>query len=91
MSHALLTRLRSLVDVDVDLDELRLAADAYQTEVDKVISKQPDVTSYVSRLERRYDDAHASTEEIPSPDTMVRELEDFLRSQRQNTENTEES
>ncbi len=84
-------RLRSLVDVDVDLDELRLAADAYQTEVDKVISKQPDVTSYVSRLEQRYDEANQSTEEIPSPDTMVRELEDFLRSQRQNTENTEDS
>ncbi|MCH7626440.1 MAG: PAC2 family protein [Chloroflexi bacterium] len=91
VSHALLTRLRSLVDVDVDLDELRIAADAYQTEVDKIISKQPDVTSYVSRLEQRYDAAHASTEEIPSPDTMVRELEDFLRSQRQNTENTEDS
>ena len=91
VSHALLMRLRSLVDVDVNLDELRLAADAYQTEVDKVISKQPDVTSYVSRLEQRYDEANQSTEEIPSPDTMVRELEDFLRSQRQNTENTEDS
>ena len=91
VSHALLMRLRSLVDVDVNLDELRLVADAYQTEVDKVISKQPDVTSYVSRLEQRYDEANQSTEEIPSPDTMVRELEDFLRSQRQNTENTEDS
>ncbi|MCH8062070.1 MAG: PAC2 family protein [Chloroflexi bacterium] len=91
VSHALLTRLRSLIDVDVDLDELRLAADAYQTEVDKIISKQPDVTSYVSRLEQRYDAANATSDEIPSPDTMVRELEDFLRSQRQNTENTEES
>ena len=85
VSQALLTRLRNLVDVEVDLEELRLAGEAYQDEVNKIISKQPDVSSYVSRLEQRYDDAHAykPNDEIPSPDAMVRELEDFLRSQRQ--------
>ena len=83
VSHALLTRLRSLIDIDVDLEELYIAGNAYQEEVDKVIAKQPDVSSYVRRLERRYDDAHTATEEIPSPETMVQELENFLRSQSQ--------
>ena len=85
VSRALLTRLRSLVDVDVDLEELRLAGEAYLEEVNKVIAKQPDVTSYVARLEQRYDEAQPNrpSDEIPSPDTMVRELEEFLRSQRQ--------
>lgn len=88
VSRALLTRLRSLIDVDVDLEELRLAGEAYQEEVNKVIAKQPDVSSYVTRLEQRYDAAESNqpSEEIPSPDTMVRELEDFLRSQRQEPE-----
>ncbi len=86
VSHALLTRLRSLIDVDVDLEELHIAGNAYQEEVDKVIAKQPDVSSYVRRLERRYDEAHGTSEEIPSPETMVQELENFLRSQSQNTD-----
>ena len=81
VSHALLTRLRSLIDIDVDLEELYIAGNAYQEEVDKVIAKQPDVSSYVRRLERRYDEARTATEEIPSPETMVEELENFLRSQ----------
>ena len=81
VSHALLTRLRSLIDIDVDLEELYIAGNAYQEEVDKVIAKQPDVSSYVRRLERRYDEARTATEEIPSPETMVQELENFLRSQ----------
>lgn len=81
VSHALLTRLRSLIDIDVDLEELYIAGNAYQEEVDKAIAKQPDVISYVRRLERRYDEARTVTEEIPSPETMVQELENFLRSQ----------
>ena len=88
VSRALLTRLRSLVDVEVDLEELRLAGDAYLEEVNKVIDKQPDVSSYVTRLEQRHDAAHSSppSEEIPDPDAMVEELEEFLRSQRQSPE-----
>ena len=87
VSHALLTRLRSLIDIDVDLEELHIAGNAYQEEVDKVIAKQPDVINYVRRLERRYDEAQTATEDIPSPETMVEELENFLRSQNQSTDN----
>ena len=83
VSHAILTRLRSLIDIDVDLEELYIAGKAYQEEVDKVIAKQPEVSSYVSRLERRYDESRTASEEIPSPETMVAELENFLRSQTQ--------
>lgn len=86
VSHAILTRLRSFIDIDVDLEELYIAGKAYQEEVDKVIAKQPDVSSYVSRLERRYDEARTASEEIPSPETMVEELENFLRSQNRDTD-----
>ena len=89
VSHALLTRLRSLIDIDVDLEELYIAGNAYQEEVDKVIAKQPDVSSYVRRLERRYDEARTATEEIPSPETMVEELENFLRSQSPGSEDSD--
>ena len=82
VSYSLLTRLRSLVDFDVDLEELRAAGDAFETEVTGVIAKEADMTAYVRRLEQRYDEAHAPTGDIPSPDAMVEEFEQFLRGQR---------
>lgn len=82
VSHALLTKLRSLVDFDVDLQELRLAGDAFDTEVSKAITKQDDVSAYVARLEQRFDEARQAEEDMPSPGDMVKELEDFLRTQR---------
>ena len=66
-----------------------IAGNTYQEEVDKVIAKQPDVSSYVRRLERRYDEARTATEEIPSSETMVQELENFLRSQSQGTDESD--
>ena len=65
----------------MDLEELAIAGEAHQEEVNKIIEKQPDVSNYVRRLERRYDEAHTITEEIPDPEAMVRELENFLKSQ----------
>ena len=86
VSYSLLTKLRSFVDFEVDLEELRLAGDAFDSEVAKSIAKQPDVTNYVQRLEQRYDAANAPSGDIPSPDIMVKELEDFLKSQRDESE-----
>ena len=82
VSYALLTRLRSLVEFDIDLEELRLTGETFQEEVSKAISKQGDVSAYVERLERGYDEANEPSGDIPSPDDMVAELEDFLKSQR---------
>ena len=81
VTYSLLARLRSLVDIEVDLEELRGAGEAYSTKVSRAIAKQVDVMAYVRRLEQRYDEADAQSSDIPSPDAMVQELEDFLRSQ----------
>jgi hypothetical protein len=59
-----------------------LSGEAFDEEVAKAIAKQDDVTSYVTRLEQRYDKAHQLEDDMPSPDDMVRELEEFLKSQR---------
>ena len=90
VSYALLTKLRSLVDLDVDLEELRLSGEAFDEEVSEAIAKQSDVSSYVSRLEKRYDADHEVSGDIPNPDDMVRELEEFLRSQRQRTDSDDQ-
>ena len=82
VSLALLEKLRSLVDFDVDLKELDLAGEAFEEDVTKAIAKRSDVSSYVEKLERRYDASHRpDDDEMPDADDMVRELEQFLRSQ----------
>ena len=91
VSYALLTKLRSLVDFEADLEELRLAGEAFEGEVTKAISKQGDLSAYVQRLEQRYDAASELTGDIPSSDDMVKELEEFLKSQQQPPNNREDS
>ena len=82
VSLALLEKLRSLVDFDIDLKELDLAGEAFEEDVTKAIAKRSDVSSYVEKLERRYDASHRpDDDEMPDADDMVRELEQFLRSQ----------
>lgn len=91
VSFALLTKLRSVVDFDVELEELRLAGEAFEEEVTKAIAKEPAVSAYVTRLEERHDAAAESVGDIPSPDDMVKELEEFLKSQRQQSDTGEQT
>ena len=83
---ALLERARYLVDFEVDLDGMREAGEVFQVGVTKAIADQSDMRAYVKRLEKRYDAARAPSGEIPNPDDMVRELEEFLRSQQQGSD-----
>lgn len=80
-SYALLERLKNLIDVDVDMSELGLAGQAFQEEVTKAISNQPDVKSYVTKLENQYDESVGEAEDMPTGTDMVHEIEEFLRSQ----------
>ena len=80
-SFALLERLKSLVDIDLDMSELELAGQAFREEISNAIAKQPDVSSYVSRLEHQYDEAKNSQNEMPTGTDMVEEIENFLKSQ----------
>ena len=87
-SYALIERLKNLVKLDLDMSELGLAGEAFQEEVSKAIANQPDVKSYVSRLETQYDESVTESEEIPTGTDMVHEKEQFLRSQTGGTENS---
>lgn len=80
-SYALLEKLKDIVTIDLDMNELFLAGEAFQQEISKAIDKQPDVKSYVSKLESQYDKSYKITSEIPTGKDMVEEIEEFLRSQ----------
>ena len=82
ISHALLAKLNSLVRFDADLEEIRQAGEAFGTEMSRIVDDDTDLSAYVRRLEQRYDAAQARTTELPNPDALVEDLEQFLKSQR---------
>ena len=91
LSHALLAKLHSLVRFDADLEEIRGAGETFGAELSRVVAKDNDLSAYVRRLERRYDAAHAEPQDLPSPDVLVQDLEQFLKSQRDAREGGEAS
>jgi proteasome assembly chaperone (PAC2) family protein len=76
---ALLERLRDLLGVELDTAEVEAAARVWDERVRRAIEGDPNLAAYVRRLEEA-----AAEEEIAPPDgeELVRELERFLRDQR---------
>ena len=56
-TRALLEKLRELLDLELDLTELDIAASAWERSVSEVVAGDAEVSSYVERLEARYDSA----------------------------------
>ncbi len=78
---ALLGKLRDLLALPIDTEEVELEADEWTVEVRKALKQDPNLAVYVQRLE----EAAAEREgfgEIPSGDALAAELERFLREQR---------
>jgi predicted ATP-grasp superfamily ATP-dependent carboligase len=74
---ALCERLGSLLHVNLDLDELREAADAYAEQVSAAVASDAETSAYVEELEQRTDEFEE--ENIPSGDALAAELTRFLR------------
>ena len=86
--HATLDRLRQLLGLSVNLDRLRGAALALDERVSQAVRADPELAEYVRRLEESYEvvaenpNEEASSPrstELPDSQTVVRELEEFLR------------
>ncbi len=78
---ALLERLDALFDLNLDLHELRDTAVQFDREVTEAVSGDLDASAYVRQLEEQADaeDVQEQRPQLPSGDTIVRELEEFLR------------
>lgn len=63
---ALLNKLATLLDISLDLNDLEIAASAWERSVDEVVAGDADATAYVERLEARYDEAAAAEPEAGS-------------------------
>jgi len=75
---ALCTRLGNLLDVELALDDLERAAEAYERQVSEAVSSDEETEAYVHELERRRD-ALGEELDVPSGDTLAAELTRFLR------------
>jgi predicted ATP-grasp superfamily ATP-dependent carboligase len=56
-TRALLDRVRDLLALDLDLTDLDIAASAWERSVSEVVAGDSEVSAYVARLERRFDDS----------------------------------
>ena len=82
-SLALVERAVDLLSTTVDTEDLAIAAADYERQVNEVVAADEDAVAYVRRLESSTDDDDAVADlETVSGDTLVAELERYLREQR---------
>ena len=74
---ALCERLGAMLEVEIDVEELREAADGYAEQVSRAVAADSDTQAYVEDLERRADEF--DEEDIPSGEALAAELTRFLR------------
>jgi len=77
---ALVRKLEGLVGVSVDATDLESAASDYERQVSLAVQADPDVQSFVERLEAAADEEdEGEDQEVPSGDVLAREFQRFLR------------
>ncbi|MBI4236676.1 MAG: PAC2 family protein [Chloroflexi bacterium] len=88
--HAILEGLRRAFGISVDMRDLESQAAAFQEKCEQAIAQEPSMKAYIRRLEQYYDDVIGAQQtplvqppgEIPNPQELVRDLEEFLRRRR---------
>jgi proteasome assembly chaperone (PAC2) family protein len=76
---ALVRKLEGLVGVAVEASSLESAAVDYDRQVNAAVQSDPDVQAFVERLERAAGDEEEEEVELPSGDSIARDLQRFLR------------
>ena len=86
IGYTLAKHLTKFLDLSLDLGELETAASIFDDQVAAAVAKDDQLGAYVLKLESQYDEL-TPVSEMPDPADMVRDLEQFLRSeQRQRPE-----
>jgi proteasome assembly chaperone (PAC2) family protein len=76
---ALIRKLEGLVGVAVDAGELEAASADYERQVNAAIQHDPDIQAFVEKLEAAASDEESEAFELPSGDSIARDLQRFLR------------
>jgi proteasome assembly chaperone (PAC2) family protein len=76
---ALIRKLEGLVGVAVDASDLEGAAADYERQVNAAIQHDPDIQAFVEKLEAAAGDEEEPGFDLPSGDSIARDLQRFLR------------
>jgi proteasome assembly chaperone (PAC2) family protein len=78
---ALIRSFEGVAGVAVDALDLEQSADDYERQVNAAVATDPDVKSFVERLERTLDEVteDAPPEQLPSADAIARDFQRFLK------------
>jgi proteasome assembly chaperone (PAC2) family protein len=83
---ALVRSFEGATGIAVDASDLEHSADDYQRQVDAAVATDPDVKSFVERLEQSLDevadDIGPDPGQLPSADSIARDFQRFLRQKR---------
>jgi proteasome assembly chaperone (PAC2) family protein len=90
-ARALCERLATILEVDIDVDELAEAEREYVEQVSQAVASDADTASYVEELEQRADSLDWLEESggLPSGDALAAEIARFLRERESNGDEPE--
>jgi proteasome assembly chaperone (PAC2) family protein len=78
-SLALIRKLEGLVGVVVDAGALEVASADYDRQVNAAVQHDPDIQAFVEKLEASAGEQEADEFDVPSGDSLERDLQRFLR------------
>lgn len=99
VTSALLTYLNTFLSFGLDLSDIQSDAVRFDEQITALVARDPEASAYVHKLEEQLADAdlddddedellHPDTVEstgpLPSADTLIRDVEELLRQQREN-------
>jgi proteasome assembly chaperone (PAC2) family protein len=83
---ALIRSFEGVAGIAVDATDLEQSAEDYQRQVDAAVATDPDVKSFVERLEQSLDEVSdelaPDPDQLPSADSIARDFQRFLRQKR---------
>jgi predicted ATP-grasp superfamily ATP-dependent carboligase len=83
---ALIRSFEGVTGIAVDASDLEQSAEEYQRQVDAAVATDPDVKSFVERLEQTLDEVadeiNPHPSDLPSADSIARDFQRFLRQRR---------
>ena len=83
ISYHIVNFINRMLNLNIDLTDLRNAEEHFRSELQKVILDDDQIGEYVKNLEARYDEKLSETP-LPEPSDLLSELEEYLKNRPQN-------
>ncbi|RLE08384.1 hypothetical protein DRZ78_01185 [Candidatus Aerophobetes bacterium] len=77
VSYALLKRITKMLEIELDLEDIREEGERLVAQIDKLIGQEPKLQGYVKKLEENYELRRKPEDK----DELIKEIEEFLKRQ----------